>query len=143
VISHFVFLSERLLGRTRIVWAQPAYPADPALCETHIQARLENAAGIPVSVFGSVGGAQPDRQEVTVKGPERSYRFLEFYQLWASSGGEFREILPRPADPRADTLQRQLDELDKCLRGEAHVLATLRDALSVQEKVEGLLAGAD
>ena len=60
VISHFLFFSSRILGPLKLVWSHPTYPSDPGLCETHIAARLENAAGVPVSVFASVGGEQPD-----------------------------------------------------------------------------------
>src|SRR3546814_12915862 len=73
----FLFLSERFLGPLTLKWARPNYPADPALCETEMLARLETADGRPVSVFGSVGGAQPDRQEVTVKGSRARFRFTE------------------------------------------------------------------
>src|SRR3546814_9842812 len=68
-------------------------------------ARLETADGRPVSVFGSVGGAQPDRQEVTVKGSRASFRFTEFYQLWKSGGGEWTAAYDFPADPRRSSLQ--------------------------------------
>ncbi len=142
VISHFVFFSERVIGPTKLISAHPSYPSDPSLCETHVLARLENADGVPVTILGSVGGAQPDRQEVTVKGSERSYRISEFYQLWSSEGEDFKEVLQRPADPRRDSLQRQLNELDNCLNGDSHVLATPQEALSVQEKIEGILASA-
>lgn len=140
VISHFVFFSERVLGPTKLIAAHPSYPSDPALCETHVLARLENADGVPVTILGSVGGAQPDRQEVTIKGSARSYRVSEFYQLWSSEGEDFKEVLQRPADPRRDSLQRQLNELDNCLQGEPHLLATPAEALSVQEKIETILA---
>lgn len=140
VISHFVFFSERVLGPTKLITAHPSYPSDPALCETHVLARLENDAGLPVTILGSVGGAQPDRQEVTIKGSARSYRVSEFYQLWSSEGEDFKEVLQRPADPRRDSLQRQLNELDNCLQGEPHLLATPAEALSVQEKIETILA---
>ena len=139
VISHFLFFSERLLGPTQLVWARPSYPDDAALCETHVLARLEAQNGVPVTIMGSVGGAQPDRQEVTVKGDLRSYRVLEFYQLWSSTGDEFVEVLERPEDPRRQSLQAQLTELDKCMRGEPHLLATVGEALSVQEKIEAIL----
>ncbi|MHA1527764.1 MAG: Gfo/Idh/MocA family oxidoreductase [Alphaproteobacteria bacterium] len=145
VISHFVFFSERILGPTRLIWARPEYPpnapGEPALCETHILARLEATDGTPVSVFGAVGGAQPDRQEVTVKGSRQSHRISEFYRHAISDGGPFIATRPDPDDPRAEVLRRQLDELDKCLAGEAHLLATPAEALSVQEKIEGMLSG--
>ena len=104
-------------------------------------ARLEAANGVPVTVMASVGGAQPDRQEVTVKGRDRSYRITDFYELSASDGGAFAPALEPAADPRGESLQRQLDQLDKCLRGQPHLLATPAEALSVQEKVETMLAG--
>ena len=142
VISHFVFVAERLVGPTEVIWARPSYPDDAALCETHILARLESADGVPVSIFGSVGGVQPDRQEVTVTCEWRGYKIAEFFQLHASDGGPFAEILERPADPRRDGLARQLNELDKCLRGEDHLLATPQEGLNVQSRIETMLQGA-
>lgn len=141
VISHFLFLAERFLGPLSLQWARPSYPADAALCEREVLARLETADGRPVSVIGTVGGAQPDRQEVTVKAARTSFRFTEFYQLWKSSGGEWTAAYDFPADPRRSSLQRQLDELDKLVRGEKHLLATPEEALRVQVLVEGMLAG--
>ena len=141
VISHFLFFSERILGPLRLVWARPNYPEDPALCETHILARLEAADGASVSILGSVGGAQPDRQEVTIKGAMQSHRVSDFYHHAISDGDPFTPSHPEPDDPRAVSLGRQLDELDKCLRGAPHLLATPAEALSVQEKIEGMLSG--
>lgn len=147
VISHFVFFTERVLGPTRLIHARTDYPpncpGDPALCETHVVARLEAADGSPASIFGAVGGAQPDRQELTVKGSLQSHRVSEFHRHAVSDGGPFVASRSDPADPRAESLGRQLDELDKCLRGEPHLLATPTEALSVQEKIEGMLAACD
>lgn len=139
VISHFLFFSARVLGPLRLVWSRPTYPSDPSLCETNIAARLENAEGAPVSVFGSVGGAQPDRQELTIKGSSRSYRVAEFHLLSVSDGGPFTAASPPPADPRAVSLKAQLDELHKAIVGDAHKLATPREALHVQELIEAML----
>ena len=140
VISHFLFFSARVLGPLRLVWARSDYTDDLDLCETHVAARLENADGVPVHLFGSVGGAQPDRQEVTIKGTARSWRVSEFYQLWLSEGGPFLRIDQDPTNPRAVSLRAQLDHLDLCLRGQPHALATLEEALAVQELIEAILA---
>ncbi len=142
VISHLIFFAERILGPTRLVFSRPTWPPDPALCETHILARLETAEGAAVSILGAVGGAQPDRQEITIKGVRKSFRISDFYRLATSDGSPFAPLRPEPEDPRAEALGRQLDELAKCIRGEPHLLATPEEALSVQEKVEGMLAGA-
>lgn len=140
VISHFIFFSSRVLGPLRLAWSVPSYPSDPDLCETHIAARLENAEGVPVSVLGSVGGAQPDRQEMTIKGGARSYRVSEFHLLSVSDGGPFEPVSPPPADPRAVSLKAQLDELSNTMQGKPSKLATVAEALHVQELVEAMLA---
>jgi len=44
-------------------------------------------------------------------------------------------------DPRSSALQRQLSEVDRWLRGQAHKLATAQEALAVQELVEAMLVG--
>ncbi|MGM0586023.1 MAG: Gfo/Idh/MocA family protein [Pseudomonadota bacterium] len=143
VVSHFVFFSERILGPLSPAFAHPSYPADPELCETHLLARLESRSGLPVTILGSVGGAQPDRQELTVKGERESRRITDFYAMAASTGGPFEPLnAPTPGeDPRAQALRDQLDDLQKMIRGEPHRLATLREALRVQQIVESLLAG--
>jgi predicted dehydrogenase len=138
VISHFVFVTERLLGPAKLVWTRPTYPGDATLCETHMQARLD-CGGVPVSVFGSAGGIGPDRQEVTIWGGKQSHRISDFYFLGVTGGDAWTSGLPPDADPRVTTLQRQLDNVAKWLGGEAHTLPSARDALSVQKIVEAML----
>lgn len=140
VISHFIFFSSRILGPLRLIHAKADYPADPALCETHVTARLENADGVPVTILGSVGGVQPDRQEMTIKGSTHSYRVSEFYILSKSDGGPFQQEGDLPADPRKVSLKGQLDELHKAVQGKPHLLSTPAEALMVQEIVEAMLA---
>ncbi|GAB4541377.1 MAG: hypothetical protein Tsb0019_41110 [Roseibium sp.] len=143
VISHFLFFSERILGPLSVVWAKPSYPRDPGLCETHMLARLEAAGGQPVTVMASVGGAQPDRQELTIKGSLASRRITDFYVDASSDGGPFVEVGERPSDPRAASLRAQLDDLLLCMRREPNRLATPEEALRVQKLVETMLLGRD
>ncbi len=140
VVSHFLFLSARLLGPLKVTWARPSY-LEPGLAETHMLARLEAGDGRPVSVLGSVGGARPDRQEVTVLGERRSYRLFDFYELEASDGGAWTSARTPDGDPRTEALQCQLDELAKCLAGKPHALATLAEAFAVQDNIEAVLKG--
>ena len=139
VLSHFLFFSARVLGPLSLVWARASYPDDPTLCETHLLARLETGQGLPVSILASVGGAQPDRQELTIKGTRASRRISDFYIDAVSDGGPFVEVAERPADPRAASLNAQLDELRLCLANRPHRLATLNEALQVQTLVEAML----
>jgi predicted dehydrogenase len=139
VISHFLFFSERVLGPLAEVWARPFYPENPQLCETHLLARLETSDGRPVTVMASVGGAQPDRQELTIKGSKASRRITDFYVDAVSDGGPFVEMGATPADPRAVSLKAQLDDLLLCMAGRSNRLATPEEALRVQVLVETML----
>ena len=142
VISHFLFLAGRFLGPLHLVVAAPRYPQDPSLCELDILARLETADGRPVTVMGTTGGKQPDRQEVTVRGSRMNHQFREFYQLWRSDGGPWLEALDwTNEDPRTSALQRELGDVDLWLKGQPHKLATAEEALAVQELVEAMLVG--
>jgi predicted dehydrogenase len=143
VISHFLFLAGRFLGPLQLRQAAPRYPADPALCELDLLARLETADGRPVTILATTGGCQPDRQEVTVRGSRLNHQFREFYQLWRSDGGPWVEAVDWSTgeDPRRSALQRQLTHADLWLRGQPHLLATAEEALAVQELVEAMLEG--
>lgn len=141
VLSHFLFFTQRILGSLSVVWARPSYPADPALCETALLARLENAQGLPVSILASVGGAQPDRQEFTVKGSMASHRVSNFSEHSVSHGGEFADVAALPGERRAVALRAQLDDLLLCMAGRPHRLATPQEALEVQRLVETMLRG--
>lgn len=139
MISHFLFLSERVLGPLTLQWAHAEYP-DDKLCETHVAARLVNAEGLPVSILGSIGGAQPDRQEVTVKGAKASRRISEFSIDTRSTGEAFAPTNSSPTDTRATSLKAQLDDMALLMDGGPSRLATPAEALRVQELIEGILA---
>ena len=139
VISHFIFFSERVLGFLELKWAKVVYPKDKLLCETDMLARLETKDGKSVNILASVGGAQPDRQEITIRGTKKSRRVSEFYRDYESDGGEFFPLREDPLDPRAVSLKGQLDELNKLYKKKSNRLATLDEALRVQVLIEGIL----
>ena len=141
VISHFLFFAERALGPLTLVWAQPNYPEDAKLCETHVAARLETADGSPVTIMASVGGAQPDRQELTIKGSLCSHRISEFVHEATSDGGAYVPVSAEMSDPRATSLKAQLDEFSLLMAGKPSRLATQEEALRVQILIEGILQG--
>ena len=92
VLSHFLYVTQRLLGPATLISAKPVYPADTALCETHISATLD-CNGVPVSVLGSSGGVGPDRVEMTIWGSQRSHRLHDWFCLQSSDGGEWHQEL--------------------------------------------------
>ena len=141
VISHFLFFSERILGPLHIVWSRADYPNRQDLCETHVAARLETETGLPVTIMGSVGGAQPDRQELTIKGSVVSRRISEFHLDAASDGGPYVPVGQIREDPRATSLKAQLDDLVLLCEGKPNSLATPEEGLRVQILVEAILSG--
>jgi predicted dehydrogenase len=140
VLSHFLFLTQRLLGPAALISASPVYPDDPALCETHISATL-NCNGVPVSVLGSSGGAGPDRVEMTIWGSQRSHRLHDWFDLQSSDGGEWQQEFAEVKDTRGEAFGLQLDNVAAWMDGRDHILPSARDALAVQELVEAMLAG--
>lgn len=139
VISHFLFFSERVLGPLSILSAHTTYPDDPSLCETGVLARLVSEKKQEVSILATVGGAQPDRQEVTVKGTKTSRRVTDFHRDSISEGRDFTSLREPPEDPRATSLKAQLDDLSLHLASKPNRLATMEEAFRVQTLVEGLL----
>ena len=140
VISHFLFFSERVLGPLSLLSAHTTYPEDSSLCETAVLARLASEKKQEVSILATVGGAQPDRQEFTVKGTKTSRRVSNFHMDSISDGGDFTSLREPPKDPRAAGLKAQLDDLSLHLASKPNRLATMNEAFRVQTLVEGILA---
>ena len=140
VISHFIFFTERVIGPLKLIWANTFYPTDPELCETSVFAKLENKDGLPVNIFASVGGMQPDRQELTIKGSKNSRKVSEFYKESVSNGNKFISLREEPKDPRAVSLKAQLDNLVLKINNKPSSLATIYEAFRVQILVEGILS---
>ena len=139
VISHFLFFSERVLGPLSLLSAHTTYPVDRSLCETGVLARLVSEKKQEVSILATVGGAQPDRQEVTVKGTKTSRRVTDFHRDSISEGRDFTYLREPPEDPRATSLKAQLDDLSLHLASKPNRLATMEEAFRVQTLVEGIL----
>ncbi len=137
VLSHFVFLANRLLGPASIEGARVRYPGGGG-AESAIAALLD-CGGVQLTVAGSVGGQGPDRVECTLWGAAASYRITDWYRLWRSDGGEWAEQLTELADPREAAYRGQLDNLAAMLDGGAHTMPSFREALAVQETIETLL----
>ena len=140
VISHFLFFTERVVGPLKVMWAHTSYPKDPLLCETAVLAKLENKDGLPVNIFASVGGVQPDRQEFTIKGSKKSRKVAEFYKDSESVGDKFIRLREEPVDPRAISLKSQLDHLELKINNRPNSLATIDEAFRVQKLVEEILS---
>ena len=124
--------------------AQARFDA-PGRSETAIAARL-TAGGVPVALSGGVGTTLADDHNAWVlEGPAGAIR-LRDWSLAERRGADgvwspAPDALPNDR-MRPMVLARQLDGVAAMTRGQPHHLATLREALEVQEMVEAILAQA-
>ena len=142
VVSHFLFLARRLLGPVQLESASAEYP-DGGFSERRIEATL-TAGGIPVRLTGSVGTTdKDDHNAFEIEGDAGSIRVRDWAfaerlvgDLWTASPDALPNERMRPL-----VLARQLAKVAALTRGESQNLATVREALEVQEVVEGILQG--
>ncbi|MFH6785823.1 hypothetical protein [Methylobacterium sp. MA0201] len=142
VVSHFLFLSRRLLGPLHALAARADFPeADRS--ERAVDATFQ-AGTVPVVLRGRVGEtALDDHNTWTLEGEAGTVRLRD----WAiaerrSPDGTFAPAPDAMPNERARpiALRRQLDGVVRMTKGEPHHLATLAEALEVQEVVEAILA---
>jgi predicted dehydrogenase len=142
VVSHFLFLTRRQLGPLVLEAARARFDA-PGRSETAIAARL-TAGGVPVALSGGVGTTlADDHNEWRLESAGGALRLRDW--SFAERRGPDGAWSPAPdALPnermRPLVLARQLDGVAAMTRGQPHHLATLREALEVQEVVEAILA---
>jgi predicted dehydrogenase len=139
VVSHFLFLTRRQLGPLKLLDAHASYPPGDG-AESAITARL-SAGGVPVTLKGSVGTTTKDDHNTwTLNGAIR-LRDWSFAERLGADGSwaQAPDALPNEK-MRPMVLKGQLAEVAAMTRGDAHRLATLREAFEVQEIIEAILA---
>ena len=143
MVSHFLFLSRRVGGPLRDATGEASFP-EAGRSERRLSATLR-AGDLPVTLAGSVGETAKDDHNVwLLEGDKGAVRLCDWSiaERRAADGSwqPAPDALPQDkARPLA--LKRQLEGVARLARGESHHLATLAEALEVQEVVEGLLAG--
>jgi predicted dehydrogenase len=143
VLSHFLFLTRRQLGPLELLTRDASFPPGDG-AETAIHATL-TAGGVTVEIEGSVGTTTADdHNEWTLESERGSVRLRDwsFAEKLAVDVGWHAAPHALPNERmRPMVLQGQLDKVAALTRGETQNLATLREALDVQEVVESILGG--
>ncbi|MCP5151944.1 MAG: Gfo/Idh/MocA family oxidoreductase [Ectothiorhodospiraceae bacterium] len=137
VVSHFVFLSARLLGPGRVLHCRLRAP-DGQRAETAVVAELE-FGGVPVSVMANTEGVGPDQFEYTVWGEHASRAVVDLYRLRASDGGPWCDVDDGDEAPAARWQRDQLDNVARWVGGEPHTMPDFATAFAVQQIVEEML----
>ena len=142
VVSHFLFLARRLVGPLHGLSGHASFP-EAGKSERRIAATLR-AGDLPVTLSGAVGETAKDDHNIwMLEGDKGAVRLCDWSiaerrlpdGTWQSAPDAMPNERARPL-----ALKRQLEGVAKLARGEAHHLATLQEALDVQEIVEGILA---
>lgn len=142
VVSHFLFLTRRKLGPLALLEAEVEW-AGEGLSEARIEAKL-TAGGLPVTLSGTVGRtAREDENRWVLAAEGGSIRLRDWSiaerlegEAWATAPDALPNEKMRPL-----VLRGQLDKLAALTRGQGPSgLATIREALEVQEMVEAILA---
>ncbi len=141
VLSHFLFLTRRQLGPLVLQSRDATFP-DGDGSETAVTATL-TAGGVPVTLRGGVGTTMADEANAWRLDCAGGSIRLRDWSLAEKLGndGDFHQApdaLPN-AVMRPMVLRDQLSKLAALTGGQAVNLATLREALEVQEVVEAIL----
>jgi predicted dehydrogenase len=137
VLSHFVFVLQRLLGPAVVETSRVTYPADGIGAERALSASLR-ASGVPVRIEGRVDGDMADFNRITLLGERADLELREWLGKIRRPGAKGFE--PVAIGGRPGYL-RQLDELVAFVEGEGSALPEFAEALAVQETIEAMLKG--
>ncbi|MDT7786338.1 MAG: L-arabinose 1-dehydrogenase [Pseudonocardiales bacterium] len=134
VLSHFIYLTDRLLGPLTAESASSDFPEAGA---AEVAARgVLRGSGVPVHVSAFSGLAGPEVYEWTAWGAERSLRLSQWADLSVSDGGAWEPVSLR----QTGSDYSRLTLFEQAVRGEhPRDLADFASGLRVAEVIEAFL----
>lgn len=127
VVSHFVFLANRMFGPGRLLSSE--LERGPAGTETQLRAIIQYPT-IRFTIDAGIGGNRDDDNRFTVKGSVGEIALVDWGML--DYAGDAGPDLPASTP---------LDNLAALLDGQPNQLATFPEGLAVVELIETMLAG--
>jgi len=142
VLSHFVFVLQRVLGPATVQVSQVEHPADARAAETSLLATL-SAGGVPVRVHGRIDAALPvaECNRMRWQGSRGAIELRDWFGVFQQDTAAAWMPVGDAAQMRAEGQTAQLDQWLAMLEGRAHSLPGYAEALAVQQTIEALLAG--
>ena len=140
VLSHFVYLTERLFGPTKVNYSYCRKGSSPGSAITGLVAEL-SCGDLTVNIQGSTLGTGPDVCNYTLWGEHCSYRVHDLHGLQITTGKDWENANAAGTDPVSSWYQRQYDQIAAMLDGRPHTLPDFAAGLSVQRVIEALLQG--
>ena len=140
VLSHFIFVLQRVLGPAAVWSSKLTYPPDGHGAETALEAELR-VDDVPVRVTGRVDPAiaAADRNRMLWRAQRGSLTLRDWYGVTGQRKGGAEELLGEPDELRARGQADQLDQWVAMIEGRAHLLPGFDEALAVQETIEAIL----
>jgi predicted dehydrogenase len=142
VLSHFVFVLQRVLGPATVQRSAVTYPGDGVGAETALSAQLR-VGEVVVDINGRVDAAldTPDHNRMRWCGSAAQIELSEWFGLRQRVGEAEWVPLGDAAAHRAAGQAAQLEQWERLLEGRPHGLPGYAEALAVQQTIEALLAG--
>ncbi len=144
VLSHFIFVLQRVLGPAEVEHSHVGYPTDGRSAETALQARLR-VGGIEVQIDGRVDSVLPmaDHNRMLWRGSEGELELRDWFGLRRRKTGQDWSDVGDAATHRATGQADQLEQWVALIEGRSHGLPGYGEALAVQQTIEVLLAGRE
>jgi predicted dehydrogenase len=140
VLSHFVFVLQRVLGPATVQSSEVDYPADGRSAETALTATLR-AGGVAVHVRARVDADVdvPDRNRMRWRARDGEIELREWFGLSQQRQGEGWKAQGTAEVLRTQGQADQLDQWVNLIERRPQGLPGYREALAVQQTIEALL----
>lgn len=138
MLSHWLYLTRRLLGDGTLARTHITFPDDGTSAETSLTAELD-FGGVPLFIKAAIGGAGPVGTEYTVWGSTKSYRLHSGGRISSSEGGDWIEEFTDIGDIGGGDRRRNLDAVVAHLTGAPSPMPNAADGFAVQELIETIL----
>lgn len=140
VLSHFIFVLQRVLGPAAVWESAVAYPVDGIGAETSLKAELR-IGDVAVHVSGKVDTAVAvaDRNEMVWRAVDGAIVLRDWYGLERLRRGGSIEAVADANSLRSAGQALQMDQWVDLIEGRPNSLAGFGEALEVQETIEALL----
>ncbi len=140
VLSHFIFVLQRVRGPAAVWGGHVAYPTDGHGAETALQADLR-IDDVQVHVTGRVDPAvaSPDRNRMVWRAQNGVITLRDWFGVTSQRTGEDEQWVGHADTARAAGQADQLDQWVAMIEGREHLLPGFDEALAVQQTIEAIL----
>jgi len=140
VLSHFIFVLQRVLGPAAVWSGHVRYPADGHGAETALQAELR-IDEVAVRITGKVDPtvSVPDHNRMVWRAEGGTITLRDWFGVTCQPHAGPEQWLAEPDAARAMGQVEQLNQWAAMLDGQPHLLPGFDEALAVQQTIEAIL----